>query len=277
MSDIIFYSQFIASKVGVNGLTPTVDVESIERSTGNRTALVTGGTAYGVGRRGLYYYKLSDANINTYDYACTFITDNVSVDQQEIADYWLYWGEGVWSNTARTLTSFGTLVSDVWAYTARTLTSFGSLVSNVWNYLSRTLTNDELQDTGVNYDYSFYKYATVSVPIVSLGDLTDVTDMWFTVKKDVNQEDLDSILQIGLNDGLLYLYGVTTPTPTDGDISVDSLVDGDITISLLASATTTLPTGENRYYDVKVDRNGVIEILRSGNIDILIPVTRRTT
>jgi hypothetical protein len=55
----------------------------------------------------------------------------------------------VWSVTTRTLTSYGTLVSDiataVWGATTRTLSSFGSLVSDVsaavWGAVTRSLTD----------------------------------------------------------------------------------------------------------------------------------------
>lgn len=55
----------------------------------------------------------------------------------------------VWSATTRTLTSFGTLVSDVanavWTASTRTLTSFGTLANDVatavWGYTTRTLTS----------------------------------------------------------------------------------------------------------------------------------------
>lgn len=51
----------------------------------------------------------------------------------------------VWAHTTRTLTSFGTLVSDiasaVWSAGSRTLTSFGTLVSDIWSAASRTLTS----------------------------------------------------------------------------------------------------------------------------------------
>lgn len=51
----------------------------------------------------------------------------------------------VWSHATRTLTSFGTLVSDVasavWSAGARTLTSFGTLASDVWSSATRTLTS----------------------------------------------------------------------------------------------------------------------------------------
>lgn len=49
--------------------------------------------------------------------------------------------DGVWSHSTRTLTSFGTLVSDIWAHSSRTLTSFGTLVSDIWSHSTRTLTS----------------------------------------------------------------------------------------------------------------------------------------
>lgn len=51
----------------------------------------------------------------------------------------------VWLSAARTLTSFGTLVSDVttavWAAGSRTLTSYGTLVTDIWANGTRTLTS----------------------------------------------------------------------------------------------------------------------------------------
>ena len=86
MSTICFYAQFVASKVGVNSLTVTWDVEQITRSDGTRSALVTGGaTTITVGRRGLYGYRLASADLSLYDYVATAITATTTVDQQEIA------------------------------------------------------------------------------------------------------------------------------------------------------------------------------------------------
>jgi hypothetical protein len=47
--------------------------------------------------------------------------------------------QNVWEYTARTLTSFGTIVSDIWSAATRTLTSFGTLVSDIWSNTTRTL------------------------------------------------------------------------------------------------------------------------------------------
>jgi len=51
----------------------------------------------------------------------------------------------VWASGSRSLTTFGTLVSDVatavWAASTRTLSSFGTLVSDIWSNATRTLTS----------------------------------------------------------------------------------------------------------------------------------------
>ena len=51
----------------------------------------------------------------------------------------------VWSVTTRTLSSFGSLVSDiasaVWGAGTRTLTGFGTLIADIWSYATRTLTS----------------------------------------------------------------------------------------------------------------------------------------
>jgi len=47
----------------------------------------------------------------------------------------------IWGYSDRTLTSYGSLVSDIWSYSSRSLTSFGSLVSDIWGYSGRTMTS----------------------------------------------------------------------------------------------------------------------------------------
>jgi hypothetical protein len=91
-STICFFAQFVGSKVGVNSLTVTWDIERITRADGTRAALVTGGaTNITVGRRGLYGYYLAAADLDTYDYVATAITASTAVDQQEIAAVWTEW------------------------------------------------------------------------------------------------------------------------------------------------------------------------------------------
>ncbi len=60
-----------------------------------------------------------------------------SVDEEAIAD-------AVWGSSSRSLTSFGTLVSDIWNYSGRTVTSFGTLIADIWASATRTLTGSTL-------------------------------------------------------------------------------------------------------------------------------------
>jgi hypothetical protein len=92
MADICFYAQFVAAKVGLDGIAVTWDIEQITRSTGARAALVTGGaTNIIVGRNGLYGYRLTGADLTLYDYVATAITADGTVDQQELAAMWTFW------------------------------------------------------------------------------------------------------------------------------------------------------------------------------------------
>lgn len=89
MSTICFYAQFTASRAGLDGLTVTWDVERVTRSDGTRSALVTGGAnSITVGRRGLYGYLLTSADLHTYDYIATAITTSTTADVKEVPAVW---------------------------------------------------------------------------------------------------------------------------------------------------------------------------------------------
>lgn len=89
MTDLLFHSIFIASKVGATGLTVTVDVDKIERATGTRTAVVTAGSAT-EGRNGHYYYRHAGVtDLTTFDYVACFKTADATVDTQHIHSGWM--------------------------------------------------------------------------------------------------------------------------------------------------------------------------------------------
>jgi hypothetical protein len=92
MSIICAYAQFTASKIGVDGLVVTWDIEQITRSSGARSALVTGGAnSIAIGRRGLYGYVLAGADLTLYDYVFTAITATTTVDAREVPALWTLW------------------------------------------------------------------------------------------------------------------------------------------------------------------------------------------
>lgn len=55
----------------------------------------------------------------------------------------------VWSYSSRTLSTFGTLVSDIWSHSTRSITSFGTLASDIWNNSTRTLTGVDLSSGSI--------------------------------------------------------------------------------------------------------------------------------
>ena len=126
MSTICFYAQFTASRAGLDGLTVTWDVERITRADGTRSALVTGGAnSIAVGRRGLYGYVLSSADLVTYDYIATAITTSTTADIKEVPAVWTLWavsGTGTGGGSTTTPITINDGVNpldgvDVWAST----------------------------------------------------------------------------------------------------------------------------------------------------------------
>lgn len=54
----------------------------------------------------------------------------------------------IWGYSSRTLSSFGTLVSEIWSYSTRSVSSFSTLLADFWGYGTRTLTGAALGGGG---------------------------------------------------------------------------------------------------------------------------------
>lgn len=54
----------------------------------------------------------------------------------------------IWEYSNRTLTSFGSLVSDTWGYSTKTLSNFGTMIADFWGNGTRTLTGAKLGGGG---------------------------------------------------------------------------------------------------------------------------------
>lgn len=246
MATIVFYAQFTQTKVGKNSITVTWDIERVTRSNGTRSALVTGGaTNITIGRRGLYGYRLTDADLNTYDYVATAITADSGVDAQEVPALWTYWGEGIWDAATRTLSSFGTLAADVWAYATRTLTSFATLADDVWAYSPRTLTQTAAQVTSAltGSTLTLTNRVTFSATITGLTIPATWTAIYFTAKVNDHDPDKNSVLQMVVSnpgagsDGIKYFLGNAAGSAVNayGSLTVDQ-PGGEIVIAIADDA-----------------------------------------
>lgn len=70
---IVLYAAYDKDGDAVTGLTVTVNVYRITRSTGASSQIVTGGSATEVGT-GVYLYAIAAADLQTYDYVAAFAT-----------------------------------------------------------------------------------------------------------------------------------------------------------------------------------------------------------
>jgi hypothetical protein len=184
----------------------------------------------------------------------------------------------VWGATTRTLSSFGTLVSSIWSNVVRTLTSGGGAsAEDVWEYESRTLTQgaEEVNAVVTGGDLTIYKYATIDFSL-TVGELVDYDDVWFTIKKNRNDADADSVALVGEEDGLIYLWKETAPTPADASLTVTTEATGVIQIRFELDAAAAIPVGENMVYGVKLLRDNDVYVKREGKVDILLPVGQLT-
>lgn len=168
-----------------------------------------------------------------------------------------------------------TIATAVWAAGTRTLTAFGTLAADVWAYATRTLTQSASQVAAAvqGSDISVNSYVTWSIALTSIGDISDRTALYFTAKKNPEEDtDAQSIVQIEETLGLLYIGGAAASLAANGSITVADAVAGDITITVNASVTGLRRQG-GRYGVKKVTATGVTAMCE-GSFEIDAPPGR---
>jgi len=287
MADIVFTAQFIATKVGLDAIVVTWDVDRVTRSDGTRLALVTGGATNVVyGRRGLYGYRLTAADLTLYDYVATAITADATVDQQEIAAVWTLWSLQWYDVLTAIMTTAGSIgklfvdtldaaISSLPSLAAIT-TAISAILCNVWNCARRTLTMPItlLKSMLRGEKLELLRGDTLDLPILALGDLTTATELWFTVKKQLSDADTASEIQISLTGGLLAIAGAVAATPANGSITIDDLAAGNVTIALTAEEMAKLDVDFVGYWDIQKAVGVVATTLTRGNAQVLGDATR---
>jgi hypothetical protein len=218
----------------------------------------------------------------------------------------------IWAYATRTLTSFGALATNVTTILNRLGAFTGTGVNTVLGFLRAIMRKDvdTPSDVGGTYDDATdslqairdaLRSTTINVPAVvdgsvitivrgdtlvadldGLGDISNYVKLWFTVKRDRDDADSASILQVLLTnpaaatDGLQYLNAAAA-TATQGSITVDDATTGDITVTVDEVATAQL-ADQACVYDIQVLRaTGVVNTLTWGECDINADVTRATS
>jgi hypothetical protein len=115
---------------------------------------------------------------------------------------------------------------------------------------------------------------TNSLQLTGLGDISDRTKLYVTVKTDPDDADTDAILQWEESAGLLRLNGATT-TSSWGSLTVaDQATDASLTITLSHNASVLLSRATGLWYDVKSIVSTESDALTLGRARILPTVTK---
>jgi hypothetical protein len=159
--------------------------------------------------------------------------------------------------------------------------------STIWSYDRRTLTMpaQAIADLLSGTILSIHRGDTVTLSISALGDISDRTKLWFTVKKrGGDPSDTASIIQIleyaGTDEtsGLLYIEGAAPTSNDNGSITVIDASAGDITIVIEAVEVAKLTPNNRLRYDVQMlNSSGDVTTLTDGTCSINEDVTRSTS
>lgn len=83
MANAQLYAFFTASKAGKTGLSPTIDIYKVTKTTGGIVSFITAGDMTTIGG-GFYVYTLTGADTVLYEYPFVVKTTDATVDQKEI-------------------------------------------------------------------------------------------------------------------------------------------------------------------------------------------------
>lgn len=94
---------------------------------------------------------------------------------------------------------------------------------------------------------------TLRATITDLGDLNGISDLFFTVKRNLADTDASALIKISLNSGLEFFNGSVPLDSSDGSITIDDADAGDITIYLSEerSAEISITRTTNYAFDIR--------------------------
>lgn len=158
------------------------------------------------------------------------------------------------------------------------------IASSVWAFTTRTLTQGAASVTAAvdGSTITVYRGTTWIVALTGLGDISTYDTIFFSVKEDrVNDSEDNAVLRV-YNDasGLERFQKAAPAAATNGTITIDSAVNGDITITIQEAETTNAIVSTELDYDIKgIDDNGNVVLLSIGidKFNISADVTQAVT
>jgi len=230
-------------------------VASVSGAVGSVTGNVGGNVAGSVGSvaaGGITAASIATGAVDADALAADAVTEiaaGISIPSAaSIAD--AVWDEGTSGHqtagtTGKALSDAGA-AGDPWSASVRTLTQpAASVVAAV---------------TGSNI--TLYTHATASISLTGLGNIAARDDLWFVVTSSPEDDTAAEVL-IEETAGLTRLAGAAYATAAHGSITVDDAADGDITVTLAATAAAGLTRGTHGYA-VKMRAGTTVTMLSHG-------------
>ena len=188
------------------------------------------------------------------------------------------WDDGYYSIFTETTTigAIGTALTAIAATLATILADIGDVCSCVTGWFAKNIS--ALTNTQPGDAITIRRGDTLTLSIENLGDISTRTDIWFTVKEDLDDADTAAWIQISETVGLEYINGVAATVAGNGSITVTDAVAGDITIVLAAVESAKLQTCGKLFYDIQVlFADGTVSTLVANRAMIVRDTTRVTS
>lgn len=144
-----------------------------------------------------------------------------------------------------------------------------AIAEAVWANSERTLTQPVIVGTVPSSTNLLVVHCgdSYSISITGLGDISNRSKLWFTVKSELDDTDNDAVLQITESGGLIRVNGEAPGSSSIASITVDNETLGNITIALDETLTRLLAIGELKFYDIQVLRStGAVNTLVQGTL-----------
>lgn len=223
--------QFTASRLGVDGLTVTWDIDRITKADSTVSAVVTDGANVGTGRRGVYFYSY-DMDLSLYDYFVTAKSTSAIVDMKEL--------------------------TTVWTEYASDVTVSASVAVTAANAATLALGN-----------IAFISYAHNSVLITSTSteDLASATKVYFALKDSYLEADEKSLIFMEKTLGLTHVGKSAIVSPiasTDGSLTVGGSSGAwTFTVVLKSEAAAYLAdyAGSGKLGEIKATIGGLDKVI----------------
>lgn len=152
-----------------------------------------------------------------------------------------------------------------------------NLAAEVWTYTQRTLTQGAASVAAAveGSNITVYRGTSWAISLMGLGDLTGFDKVYLSVKRNQADSDDDAILRLSSAVGL-ECFNKATATASDGSLTLDDPVAGNITLTVAASVTQNAPLGKYKYdlKGVDTDGNPVTLLSIGGTFTVVADITR---